>query len=181
MSLPRIPGPAALVISVLCAPPNHPAEIKFSVITEFGSIAHELGPFAFDFTTYYNKEFGSGIQRWLWAFGGLVDRSKLVLIKSLTNRIEQAYTEGGKRRYNLDPGLLTLANFVLATGKDNAHRIYLDAGIFADLTLVYSGGTYRPLAWTYPDYASPELIDTLNHLRESYKCRLATPAPETDT
>ena len=81
----------------------------------------------------------------------------------------------GKRRFNLDPGLLTLGNFVLATGKNNAHRIYLAEGIFADLTLIFRSRSYRPLEWTYPDYADAELIGILNRLREMYKCRLAQP------
>jgi hypothetical protein len=71
--------------------------------------------------------------------------------------------------------LLTLENFVLATGKDRAHRIYLGDGIFGDLTLVFREGTYSPLQWTYPDYADPELILMLNELRESYKCKLQQP------
>jgi hypothetical protein len=71
--------------------------------------------------------------------------------------------------------LMTLGNFVLATGKDNAHRIYLREGIFADLTLIFQGGTYRPLAWTYPDYADNGLIGILNRLRQDYKCKLTQP------
>jgi hypothetical protein len=102
----------------------------------------------------------------------MVDRAEIVGIKCLTNEIEQASAEGGKRNFNLDPGLLTLGNFVLATGKNNAHRIYLGKGIFADLTLIYRSRTYNPLEWTYPDYADPELITILNRLRESYKCKL---------
>ncbi len=102
-----------------------------------------------------------------------MDRSALADIKCLTNRIEQTYTVEGKRRFNLDPALLTLGNFVLATGKNNAHRIYLKQGIFGDLTLIYRSGTYRPLEWTYPDYAEDELIAILNGLRERYKCILA--------
>jgi len=61
---------------------------------------------------------------------------------------------------------------VLATGKDNAHRIYLGEGIFADLTLIFRAGTYRSLEWTYPDYADPVLIGILNSIRENYKCGL---------
>jgi hypothetical protein len=72
--------------------------------------------------------------------------------------------------------LLTLGNFVLATGKNNAHRIYLQDGIFADLTLIYRSGTYHPLEWTYPDYADNGLISILNRLREHYKWRLTEPA-----
>ena len=113
-------------------------------------VEEELGPLDFGFTTYYDDEMGPGIRRWLWAFADLVDRSELARIKCLTNRVEQTYSVEGRRRFNLDPGLMTLGNFVLATGKDNAHRIYLSDGIFGDLTLIFRGGSYRPLEWTYP-------------------------------
>ena len=32
----------------------------------------------------------------------------------------------------------------------------LSRGIYADLTSVYENGDYRPLPWTYPDWASEE-------------------------
>jgi hypothetical protein len=47
--------------------------------------------------------------------------------------------------------------FVLATGKNFTHRIYLGRGIYADLTLVYRGGGFQALPWTYPDYADARL------------------------
>jgi hypothetical protein len=102
----------------------------------------------------------------------MVDGAEIVRVKRLTNEIELDYAAEGKRRFNLDPGIMTLGNFVLATGKNNAHRIYLGQGIFADLTLIYRSKTYCPLEWTYPDYADPALIRILNELRESYKCKL---------
>jgi hypothetical protein len=137
-----------------------------------GDIEELIGPLAFNFTRYYDAEMGAGIRRWLWVFSNLVDRAELARIKCLTNEIEQSYTMGTKRRVNLDPGLMTLGNFVLATGKNNAHRIYLRDGIFADLTLIFRSGSYRPLEWTYPDYAAAELIGILNRLRKNYKCTL---------
>lgn len=138
----------------------------------FGTVEEVIGPLAFDFTNYYSREMGEGIQRWILVFSRLVERAELAKIKCLTNRIEQSYTVGGARRVNLDPGFMTLGNFILATGKNNAHRVYLDHGIFADLTLIFREGSYRPLEWTYPDYAEQELIGFLNRLRKSYKCCL---------
>jgi hypothetical protein len=137
-----------------------------------GPIEEQIGPLPFDFTAYYDEELGPDIKRWLWSFADLVEGSSLRAIKLLTNELEQSFAESGRRRFNLDPGLMTLGNFVLATGKNNAHRIYLGEGIFADLTLVYRSGTYRPLEWTYPDYADRQLIGILNELRETYKCKL---------
>ena len=179
LSLPSIPEPARVIVSVLTADSRILNSAKPLLVRELGPIDEEIGPLAFNYTSYYNGEMGQGILRWLWSFAELVDRETLVGIKCLTNTIEQAYTVEGKRRFNLDPGLMTLGNFVLATGKNNSHRIYLGKGIFADLTLVFRAGTYRPLEWTYPDYADRELIAILNRLRESYKCRLMEQTQQT--
>lgn len=175
MSVPRVPDPAMLVISVLASGEEAQVGARREASQELGPISEKIGPLTFGFTSYYDAELGSGLCRWLWVFADLVDRGALGRIKILTNRCEQSYMREGKRTVNLDPGLVTLGNFVLATGKDNAHRIYLGEGIFADLTLIFRAGSYRPLEWTYPDYADAELIGILNGLREKYKCRLAQP------
>jgi len=172
MSVPKVPEPARLVISALTPHEYLISEVSRRLEQELGPIHEQIGPVPFTYTNYYDREMGHGISRWLLSFNRLVDKSSLVSIKLLTNRVEESYTELDKRRINLDPALLSLGNFVLATGKDNAHRIYLGKGIFADLTLVFRTGTYRPLEWTYPDYADPVLIDILNRMRENYKCQL---------
>jgi len=151
------------------------------LIERLGPLEEEIGPLPFEFTSYYDKELGKGVKRRLWVFSDLVDGSCLLRIKLLVNELEQAHSEAGCRTVNLDPGLMTLGNFILATGKNNAHRIYLGEGIFADLTLIYRSGTYRPLEWTYPDYADSQLIDILNTLREKYKCRLTQNLKRADT
>ena len=160
------------MVSVLASDEGVLDLVKSSLVEDLGPTEEEVGPISFDFTSYYDTEMGAGIRRWMWAFRDLVDRNVLSDIKRLTNVVEQTYIVNGKRRFNLDPGLLTLGNFVLATGKNNAHRIYLRDGIFADLTLIYRAGTYRPLEWTYPDYAAQEMIEILNRFREHYKCML---------
>jgi hypothetical protein len=179
VSIPQVPEPAKVIVSILSAEPNLP-EIADRLLTQrLGPLEECVGPLAFDFTSYYDAELGSGIRRWIRVFEYLVDRAELADIKCLTNEIERAYTMDGRRRFNLDPGLMTLGNFVLATGKNNAHRIYLKNGIFADLTLIFRFGSYRPLEWTYPDYADAQLIEILNRIRQGYKCTLEQKAPRT--
>ena len=73
---------------------------------------------------------------------------------------------------NLDPGLLSLPRFVLATTKESAHRIPLEEGIYAEITLLYEKGSFRPLAWTYPDFRSEGYIVLLNEIRLRYKSQL---------
>jgi hypothetical protein len=74
---------------------------------------------------------------------------------------------------NIDPGLLSAERLVLATGKNYSHRIYLGQGIFGDLTLIYERGSFRPLAWTYPDYRQEEAIWMFNKIRERYLREIA--------
>jgi hypothetical protein len=93
-------------------------------------------------------------------------------IKLRTNEIETSLLGDGKRRVNIDPGLLSQERFVLATGKNFTHRVYLRAGIHADLTLVYQKGAYSPLPWTYPDYREPEFLHYLKVLRKKLKFQL---------
>ena len=69
---------------------------------------------------------------------------------------------------NIDPGYLLHERFVLATGKNYSHRIYIGKGIYADLTLMYTKGKFEPLPWTYPDYASENIIDFLEKVRKKY-------------
>ncbi len=80
--------------------------------------------------------------------------------------------EKGGRKVNIDPGYLAAAKFVLATGKDYSHRIYLRQGIYGDLTLIFKRGSFQPLSWTYPDYGSPPLLDLINLLRRKYLWQL---------
>jgi hypothetical protein len=80
--------------------------------------------------------------------------------------------ERGGRKVNIDPGYLAASKFILATGKDYSHRIYLGKGIYGDLTLIVQKGAFTPLPWTYPDYASQPLIGLLNLLRQRYLWQL---------
>jgi hypothetical protein len=123
----------------------------------------------FDRTRYYEREMGWPLHRRFISFRDLVRPEDIVGIKLETNRIENRYTQDGKRIMNIDPGYVALERLVLATGKNYTHRIHLSKGIYADLTLIFNKGSFRPLAWTYRDYADPEVIGYFNIIREGYK------------
>ncbi len=115
---------------------------------------------------------GTPILRFFLAFRELVDPSRLAAVKGESNTLEERWRRDGRRAVNLDPGLLALSRFVLATTKENAHRIPLSGGIYAEVTLLYARGGFRPLEWTYPDYRSPEYLAILNDIRTRYKEQL---------
>ena len=77
-------------------------------------------------------------------------------------------------RVNIDPGYLLFERFVLATGKNYSHRIYIGEGIYADLTLIYQQGAYRPLPWTYPDYSEKAMGQFLMLVRKKYRLDIST-------
>jgi len=122
----------------------------------------------FDITSYYEQEFGSNLKRIFISFAELVSQDALVDIKYATNKLEQEFSLEGKRQANIDPGILTAERLVLATGKNFAHRIYLGRGVFANLTLIYRKDSFMTLPWTYPDYASKEVIVFWNNVRKPY-------------
>ncbi len=134
----------------------------------FGKIDFESPALKFDYTDYYENEFGKGLSRKFVSFKKLVLPDRLAKIKSLTNTLELNLTFNNKRIINIDPGYLDLAKLVLATTKDFAHRIYLKHGIYAEVTLFYSKNSFTFKEWTYPDYRTPEYIEIFNHIREIY-------------
>ncbi|WP_338669976.1 DUF4416 family protein [Pseudodesulfovibrio methanolicus] len=175
MSTPRTPDPGLLVISVLSADwdgfwPVVGAELE----QRFGPF-DSSEEFAFDETDYYNDELGAPITRRLIAFDELRPLDELADIKLWTNAVEQRFAADGRRRFNLDPGFLTLQRLVLATGKNFSHRIYLRDGIWADLTLIWQRGHWVDFPWTFPDYAGEAMKTRLTKLRLSYKNKRSKP------
>jgi len=123
---------------------------------------------AFDFTDYYSAEMGGKLLR-LWAgFERPIDPSELAAIKITTNGLEEKYSVSGGRRINIDPGYITPAKVVLASTKDFSHRLYLSAGIYGEVTLMYKHKNFVPLEWTYPDYKSEAALKFLAELRLSH-------------
>jgi hypothetical protein len=168
MSVPHPPQPAKLVIGLLVARQDLFPPLADELEAVFGRADLVSAWMPFDYTTYYAKEMGTRLSRRVMAFRTLMAQERLPEIKSTTNAIECAHAPDGRRQANIDPGYLLLERFVLATGKNYSHRIYLGQGIYADLTLIYRRGTFHALPWTYPDYAGLPLRRFLLAVRGKY-------------
>jgi len=134
----------------------------------FGKVDFESQTLTFTHTDYYEGEFGKDLKRKFISFKKLISPLGLPKIKITTNKIESKLSRGPSRLINIDPGYLGLAKLILATTKDYKHRIYLNQGIYAEVTLFYQGKTFQPWPWSYPDYKTPEYIDIFNRVRELY-------------
>ncbi len=181
MSLPKEPKPVKLFVGLFLKDKTQFLRATRLLTDRFGPVDMVSRWFPFDLTDYYQKEMGAPLFRRMLAFVSLIPREALADIKLKTNALEDAFALDGKRRVNLDPGYVTRANVILATGKNFSHRIYIGQGIWADLTLIYRKGTFERLPWTYPDYCRSDMLLYLKRVRDKYveDLRAAGAPPET--
>ncbi|MCJ7616158.1 MAG: DUF4416 family protein [Desulfobacterales bacterium] len=168
MSIPQSPKPAKLVIGLFMKEKSLIVPVTTELVEKIGPIDMVSSWLPFNYTSYYEPEMGSPLFRRVLAFKSLVKQSALPEIKIITNKIEKKYSKNNKRLVNIDPGYMLHERFVLATGKNYTHRIYIGMGIFADLTLIYQKGSFRKLPWTYPDYAEKNMLTYLEMVRNKY-------------
>jgi hypothetical protein len=173
MGQPRSPVPVLLVVVGFS---RHEAALSWAkeqLQLRYGPIALSSEPYCFDQTRYYQDSMGTDLRKQLWAFEQLIAPDALPDIKRSSNTLEEELARSGtyqeERPINLDPGYLNLGKFVLATTKDQAHRIYLRDGILAEVTLHFQAGRYRPWPWTYADYRLDAVLDFLGRARECYR------------
>jgi hypothetical protein len=165
--------PAALIAGITFREEVFFSQVMDILVEEFGPI--EMGSPVFDFsmTDYYTKEMGTDLRKQFFCFERPLELEMLPEIKLRTNKIELRFVSGegdiAARRVNIDPGYVTLSKLVLATTKDYSHRIYIGKGIYAETTLRFLGGSFKPLDITYPDYRTPLAITFFNSVREFVK------------
>jgi hypothetical protein len=126
----------------------------------------------FNYTDYYCPEMGENLVRRFMSMEKLIRPEGLPDIKLETNEIEKKSARDNRRRVNIDPGYISPAHLILATGKGYAHRPYLRDGIYADVTLIYQDKKFSSLPWTYPDYADEKQLLMLDKIRSKYLLQL---------
>lgn len=171
MAPPRPAAPALLVVAALSRHGDLLARARARLEGRFGPVALASPTYDFVQTAYYERSMGAGLRKQLWAFHQLFDPETLPDVKRHSNALEQELAAGWEeaRPVNLDPGYLVLGKFVLATTKDQAHRVYLRDGIFAEVTLHFRAGVFQPWPWTYADYRLDEVLTFLGEAREYYR------------
>lgn len=166
--------------------PDHPGALITAVLASgadvlddaAGRLVRLLGPlrargpvYGFAaFTRYYEDEMGPGLVKQLLWFESPVPPDQLAAIKAQTMALERelARSEEGvlRRRANIDPGLVSPDSLVLATTKASGHRVCIAPGLFAEITLLYERGAYRPMPWTYGDFRDEAAQGFLKQIRE---------------
>ena len=164
--------PEKLIIAVLISRQDMFEKLVSKLVDTFGPLDYKSDSLNFDYTDYYDSEMGSSIKRIFLSFLTLVSPDSLADIKIRTNEIENSFLIDQKRKVNIDPGMLSVKRFMLATTKDNGHRIPLQKGIYGEVTLLYINKNFKSLPWTYIDYQSEEYSEIFKSIRAIYKDNL---------
>ena len=150
------PKPVKLIIGILAANYQCLHTVTDALTDKFGKADFVSDVWPFDKTDYYKDQTGPRILRQFVSIERLVDPGKLAKIKHRTNKLEQKLAASLAlplpRPVNLDPGVIEPSKLVLATTKNYSHRIYIGKKTYAEVTLIFDKGRWRPLPHTYPDY-----------------------------
>lgn len=144
-------------------------------ISNWGDIEIESPRFDFVETGFYRDSMGEDLKKQFFAYSQLLAPEKIAAAKIATNGWEREFAESAQwpvdRPLNIDPGYITEAKLVLATTKDRDHRIYLQQGIFAEVTLHYHDRQWEGDRWTYPDYQRADFQEFFSECRKLLRQR----------
>ncbi len=166
---------AVIFVGSLFSSPEVFAAVVPVLRRRFGDTLYEGPSLPWNYSSYYDEEFGKPLFRNFMFFDAVVDPLCLADAKRATTEVEDEFSTEGKRRVNLDPGYLTLAKVVLASGKNYSHRICLAKGVFCELELFYEKGKFNPLPYTYFDYRDKAFLRIFTDARKLLKNKLGRP------
>ena len=164
------PTPVKLFVGMLSQETSLFNDLAEKLSDIYGTIDFESPVWPWEHSEYYKDEMGPGLKRKFIFFEKLINPGDIAEIKIKTDELEKLYlNEHSGRRINLDPGYLDSAKLVLATTKNFSHRIYLSSGIYGEVTLIYSGGDFQSLPYTFPDYRTETYLEVFRKAREIFK------------
>lgn len=172
MSKPTEAPPVKLIFSIFAPAAEIVSHAIARLSVLYGQPDFVSAQIPFDYTDYYAPEMGLALVRRFLSMEKLIRPESLPDIKLAANEIENETLLESRRQVNIDPGYLSQAHLILATGKGYTHRPYLRDGIYADLTLMYQAKKFCSLPWTYPDYADERQLTMLGAIRSRYLLQL---------
>ena len=165
----KSPRPVKLIIGILAADHQCLHAAIEAMTSEFGEPDFVSNVWPFEKTDYYKDQTGEHIIRQFVSIEKLIAPGRRAKIKHKTNKLEKklAVKLGFPlpRPVNLDPGIIEPSKLVLATTKNYSHRIYIGKKMYAEVTLIFDKGHWRPLEHTYPDYKQQCYFDFFDRVR----------------
>lgn len=170
----RFPDPVKLLAAVLWSREDALRAALEAMQARWGEADHVGRDLPFDLTDYYEAEMGTRLFRRIIGFSRLIPPDALIEAKLAALEIEEMLRGPAGRIVNIDPGYLDLHKVVLASGKGAGHKVYLGAGVHADMVCRYVRGRFLPFERTFPDFRDGRHDGDLLRIRALYKDSLST-------
>ena len=168
----QTPPPGQLIVSIIYSHIDAVVDALKLLEKQFGRVRCETVDIPYSCSDRYEEEMGPKLVRRLFSFEKKVERDSLPEIKSVCRKIERQLSDQVGdyffRAANLDPGILTPDNLVMASNREYNHRIYLADGVFADIQLIWAHGQFTRLPWTNHDFCEDEVVDFLLRVRQTF-------------
>lgn len=134
-----------------------------------GEVERTSADYVWGYTDYYG-EISRDLTRCFFSLTGLRHPMSLPDWKRLAISLEAstAKPESG-RRVNIDPGYADGARVVLASTKDNAQRVYLRDGIYAEVTMCRRKTGWEKFFYTFPDFKGGAYDDFFDLVRLDWR------------
>lgn len=193
MGLVKQPPPSVRFAAVFSHSPEVLARVWPRLEAAWGPLAVLGTAFHFVESEYYLKTMCPGttqLFKQLAVFAEPYDPGHLSQDKLQSNRWEEEWGEEwgwgeslvdsgvvadrSLRLVNIDPGYMSMTKLVLASTKNREHRLYLQSGIYAEVTLAYRDQRWQAFPWTYADYQRPDVLEYLARAREWFTRKVAT-------
>lgn len=167
------PAPGRLIVSVIYSSMDALADSLTLLEKKYGRVQCETLEIPCCNSKAYSEEMGENLLRRFISFEKNIDRANLVELKTVCDKIEMQLSDVvddfNFRTVNLDPGILTPANIVIASHHETNYNIYIKDGVFAEIALIYGRGKYLRLPWTNSDYYDEEAIFFFTRVRDSFE------------
>lgn len=125
----------------------------------FGNIVDKTRVYDFNFTDYYEREFGNNLKKIIIVYNEKIDKKNLITIKNKIAKIEKNYSVENKRKINIDPGYVNNKEVVLASFKNRDFKEDIGEGIYAHKVLEFKDGQIKEFFHTFPDFKNKLVQD----------------------
>lgn len=167
------PAPGKVIASIVYSSLDALADAVTVLEKKFGRVVCETLDIPCCDQKTYREEMGEDLIRRFVSFDREIDRSALFDLKCYCYKVEQQFSDMVGdfmfRTVNIDPGIITPANIVIASHHDANYKIYLKDGVFSEIALIHGRGRYLRLPWTNDDYCSEEAISFFERVRDTFE------------
>jgi hypothetical protein len=112
---------------------------------------------------------GPNLYRGVLSFSTRISPEKIGEAKLQSNELEIEFSKSETRKVNIDIAYMDLDKVVLPSYKRGPFKIYGGEGIWLDMLLTYSKGSFKPTAWAFEDFVRNPYQKDLLLIREKFK------------